>query len=265
MTTGDTAELQRLLEEQRRRIEEVERRFESLAKVVIPIGVALLNSSNFQELLEIILLRAMDLCHADGGTLYLCDDQKHLRFAILRNRSLGVALGGTSGAAIPFDPLPLVDAKTGTPNHRNVATYAAVTGRTVNIRDAYDTSAGFEFSGTKAFDSQSGYRSMSFLTVPLANNGGRVIGVLQLINATDPESRNVVAFEPGVEPVVESLSTLAAAALEVCLREEGLRREIRELHVRIDQGKREREVAAIADSDYFQDLQRKVRQMRERS
>lgn len=257
-------ELHELFERQQRRIAELEHRFDSLAKVVIPIGVALLHSVDFQELLEVILVRAMELCRADGGTLYLCDDDEHLRFAILRNQSLALAFGGSSGAPIPFAPLPLFDLQSGEPNRRNVATYAALTGHTVNIADAYAVSEGFEFSGTLAWDSQSGYRSTSFLTVPLKSGNGRVIGVLQLLNATDPHSGEVVPFDTGVEPIVESLSTLAAAALEVYMREEGLRREIRDLHVRIDQGKRQREVAAIADTDYFQDLQRRVRQLRQR-
>jgi len=86
-----------------------------------------------------------------------------------------------------------------------------------------------------------------------------------LINATDPNTGKVIAFDPGIEPIVQSLSTLAAAALEVYAREEGLRREIRELEVRIDETRRAQEVAAITETDYFQELQRKARQMRQRT
>jgi hypothetical protein len=253
-----------LIERQEQHIRELERRFDSLVKVVIPIGVTLLQSSDFGQLLEAILIEAKDLCRADGGTLYLRGDDDQLKFAIVRNDSLGLALGGTSGVAVPFSPLPLQDPKTGEPNRRNVATYAALTGQTVNIADAY-RAEGFEFSGTLAFDSQSGYRSTSFLTVPLKNSLGRVIGVLQLINAKDAETGAVIAFDAGVEPIVESLSTLAAAALEVYVREDRLRRQIRELRIEIDEGKRERQVSEIADTDYFQDLQRRARDLRRRT
>jgi GAF domain-containing protein len=136
-------------------------------------------------------------------------------------------------------------------------------GRSVNIADAY-AAEGFEFSGTIAFDRQTGYRSTSFLTVPL-RGANRVIGVLQLLNAQDPASGQVVPFDPGLVPVVESLSTLAAAALEVYAREDRLRQEIRVLNVQIDEAKRARQVAEIADTDYFQVLQQKARQLRERS
>lgn len=152
----------------------------------------------------------------------------------------------------------------GQPNEANVATYAAITGRLVNIADAYSAD-GFDFSGTVAFDHRTGYRSTSFLTVPLHGSSGSVIGVLQLINARDPQTGSVVTFDPGAETIVQSLSLLAAAALEVHMREESLRRQIRELHVRVDTEKRQRQVAAIAETDYFQDLQRRARELRQRS
>lgn len=260
MSVDDPLEL---IRQQQRLIHELERRFDSLVKVVIPIGVTLLQSNDFGQLLEAILIEAKELCRADGGTIYLRTDADELSFAIVRNDSLGLALGGASNVPISFAPLPMVDAQ-GTPNHRNVATYAALTGHTVNIADAYSAD-GFEFSGTLAFDRQSGYRSTSFLTVPLQSGTGRVIGVLQLINAKDAETGETIAFPADVEPIVESLSTLAAAALEVYMREDRLRRQIQELRVQIDETKKQRQVAEIADTDYFQELQRRAQQLRRRS
>lgn len=243
---------------------QMQRRFDALVKAVIPIGVALLAARDFQRMLETILLEAKALCHADGGTLYLRTDDDRLEFAMLRNDSLGIALGGTSGAEIPYPPLPLYDPVSGAPNHRNVATRAALTGQSVSVADAYHAD-GFEFSGTLAFDRLSGYRSTSFLTVPLKNGAQRVIGVLQLLNAIDPSSGSVVPFDLGDVPVIEALSTLAAAALEVYLREANLRNEIHALHIQIDEAKRARQVAEITESDYFQSLQKKLRQMRAKS
>lgn len=247
-----------------RRIAEIERYFHAMVHVVVPIGVALLQSDGREQLLEAILREARELCNADGGTIYLCNDSGGLEFVLLHNDTLGVTYGGSSGKPIPFAPLPLRDPATGQANEGNVATYAALTGKLVNIADAY-RAAGFDFSGTVAFDRQTGYRSTSFLTVPLRGSSDTVIGVLQLLNARDRTSGAVVPFEAGSEPIVESLSLLAAAALHVHMREESLRRQIRELHVRVDADKRQRQVAAIADTDYFQDLQRRARDMRRQS
>ena len=244
-----------------RRVDELERSCDAFLKAVIPIGVSLLVARDFLRMLETILGEAKALCHADGGTLYLRTDDERLRFVIMRNDSLGIAMGGASGVEVPFPPIPLLDPVSGRPNESNVASYAALTGRCVNVADAYEAH-GFEFSGTRAFDRRSGYRSRSFLTVPLKSQDGRVIGVLQLLNALDPATGAVIPFAAGLEPVVEALCTLAAAALEVYRREEGLRQQIRDLHIQIDEGKKARQVSAIADSDYFRELQEQARQLR---
>lgn len=185
-----------------------------LVNVVIPIGVSLMEERNFDRLLEKILLEAKSLCSADGGTLYLRTEDDHLKFVMLRNDSLKTAMGGTSGTPIPFPPLRLYDEKTGKPNHNQVACHVALTGESVNIPDAYNAQ-GFDFHGTREFDRKTGYRSMSFLTVPLKNRDRRVIGVLQLINAIDPETKKVLPFDPSLQLSIESLSLLAAAALEI--------------------------------------------------
>lgn len=250
-------------ETERARVAQLERHFDAMVQAVIPIGVALLAARDRPHMLETILLEAKALCRADGGTLYLRSEDDQLEFVMLRNDSLGINMGGASGVPVPYPPLPLRDPASGAPNDRNVATWAALSGRSVNIADAYQAE-GFEFSGTLAFDRLTGYRSTSFLTVPLKNGEQRVIGVLQLINATDPATGQVVPFDAGDLPVIEALSTLAAAALEVFVREERMRSEIRCLHVQIDETKRARQVAEITDSDYFQSLQKKLRVLRAR-
>src|SRR5262249_42413327 len=137
-------------------------------------------------------------------------DDKTLRFEIMRTTSLKFYLGGTSGNPIPFYPIQLY--KDGKPNHGMVAAYAALTGKTVNIADAY-TVEGFDFSGTRAFDAKSGYRSKSFLTVPMKNHENEIIGVLQLLNATDHNTGEIVPFSPSDQRMTESLASQAAVAL----------------------------------------------------
>ena len=185
-----------------------------LMRRLVKVGIALSAERDHERLVEQILLEAKSICNADGGTLYLReDDHERLRFAIMRSDSLDVALGGTTGNEIPYLPLELYEAASGRPNLRNVATYVAHGGFTVNIRDAYEAE-NFDFSGTQAFDERMGYRSTSFLTVPLKNHEDKVTGVLQLINATDPESGEVVPFPAELQPVIEALASQAAVAID---------------------------------------------------
>jgi hypothetical protein len=129
------------------------------------IGVALSAEPDNNRLLEIILLGAKELTNADGGTLYLVTEDAKLKFEIMRTLSLDIAMGGTTGKPIPFPPLSIYLAD-GKPNTSMVAAYSVINAKTVNIADAYLTE-GFDFSGTRKFDDKTGYRSKSFLTVPI--------------------------------------------------------------------------------------------------
>jgi HD-GYP domain-containing protein (c-di-GMP phosphodiesterase class II) len=175
------------------------------------IGASLSGETDINRLLETILTAAKSITRADGGTLYRVTEEKTLRFEILRTSSLKNYLGGTTGNPVPFYPIQLYG-KDGEPNHGMVAAYAALTGKTVNIADAY-TAEGFDFSGTRAFDSKTGYRSKSFLTVPMRNHQNESIGVLQLINAQDPRTGEIVPFSPSDQRLAESLASQAAIAL----------------------------------------------------
>ena len=174
------------------------------------IGASLSAETDINRLLETILTAAKSITRADGGTLYRVTEEKTLRFEILRTSSLKNYLGGTTGNPVPFYPVPLY--KDGKPNHNNVSAYVALTGKTVNIQDAY-TAEGFDFSGTRGFDSKTGYRSKSFLTVPMRNHENECIGVLQLINAQDPRTGEIVPFSPSDQRLAESLASQAAIAL----------------------------------------------------
>ncbi len=180
---------------------------------LVELGIALSAERNHDRLTERILLEAKDLTNADGGTLYLVgEDRRTLAFKIMRNDTLNTALGGTTGTPVPFPPLALYNAETGVANHNNVATHVALTGNSINIADAYEAE-GFDFSGTKKFDAGTGYRSQSFLTIPLKNFTGEVIGVLQLINAQDDDG-TVIPFSAAIQPLVEALASQAAVAID---------------------------------------------------
>ncbi|OAM51549.1 phosphohydrolase [Methylovorus sp. MM2] len=175
------------------------------------IGIALSAERDNQRLLEMILLGAKEITNADGGTLYTVTEDNRLKFEIVRTDTLGIALGGTTGKEIQFPALPLY-LEDGTPNINMVAAYAVLEDRLVNVEDAYEAE-GFDFSGTRKFDQNTGYRSKSFLTIPMKNHENEIIGVLQLINAIDPVTHEIIAFSEQNQQLVASLASQAAVAL----------------------------------------------------
>ncbi len=177
---------------------------------LVSIGIELSSQKDLGDLLNRILEAAQHLTRADGGTIYLMREQ-HLEFAIIRNATLGIHQGGHGGDALAHDPIPLYAAD-GSPNLSTIAASAALFGMTINIEDAYNASE-YDFSGTHRFDARNGYRSQSFLTVPMRDHEENVIGVLQLINAMDATGHEIIPFNRDDQVLVESLSSQAAVVI----------------------------------------------------
>ena len=181
-------------------------------KKLIRIGIALSVEKDINKLLEMIVDETRDLTHADAGTLYILDrDRQCLTFQIMQTDTMDVRLGGTSGKPIDLPPIPLYS-ENGEPNHSNVASHVALTGKPVNIPDVYEAE-GFDFTGPRNYDASTGYRSKSMLVMALQNHENDIIGVLQLLNAQDTGTGEVVAFSEEYVDLVASLASQAAVAL----------------------------------------------------
>ncbi len=167
------------------------------------IGIALSGVTDLTVLLEMIVDQAREFTNADAGTLYLKEDNK-LAFKIVQNESLGIRMGGTSGKDITFPPVELKES--------NVSAFVAIKGTPVNIPDVYETDL-FDFTGPKNFDKSSGYRSQSMLVVAMRNHENDVIGVLQLLNAQNIKTNEVIPFSKDYENLTESLASQAAVAV----------------------------------------------------
>jgi HD-GYP domain-containing protein (c-di-GMP phosphodiesterase class II) len=176
------------------------------------LSVELSRNNDVPTLLEHILRVAKNITHADGGTLYrISDDKKSLCFNISINDTLGMYQGGASGQAVNIPNVPLFN-ENGEKNLGAVAAYAANARTSVNIQDVYKVDM-FNFSGMRKFDEKYNYHSQSFLTVPMQDHEGELIGVLQLINATDPATKKTIPFSETDQRFIEALASQAAIAL----------------------------------------------------
>ena len=174
------------------------------------IGSALSAEKDHLRLLELILLGAKELTGADGGSLYILEDDQ-LQFRLVHTTSLNLQQGGSSKTPADFAPIPLYKSDN-SPNDQMVVTRAALQNCIINIPDAYKNQE-FDLSGTHAFDARTGYRSESLLAVPMQDHEQRIIGVLQLINATDQSSVKIIPFSREDEGLVASLASQAAVCL----------------------------------------------------
>ncbi|HHX38800.1 MAG TPA: response regulator [Armatimonadetes bacterium] len=169
------------------------------------IGIALSAERDTNRLLERIVDEARAINHADAGTLYTVDrDAGVLKIEIMQTESLGTRLGGVRGDRIALPPVKL--------DRAHVSAYVALTGETLNIPDVYEAE-GFDFSGPRRFDAVTGYRSRSMLVVPMRNYEDEIIGVLQLINAQDPTTGQVIPFPAANVERTRSLASQAGISL----------------------------------------------------
>jgi HD-GYP domain-containing protein (c-di-GMP phosphodiesterase class II) len=189
------------------------------------IGVALSAERDIDKLLELILLKSREITAADAGSLYLVQRGKEdgppeddlLSFTLTQNDSV----------ATPFE------ASTVPLNYTSIAGYAALTGTSVNVADAYRLPVGSPFKVSSSFDEKSGYRTKSMLVVPMRDHLGKVIGVVQLINKKRDAGmvlrpvglvdEYVIPFTAEDEKLVTSLASQAAVAFENTLLIQNIR------------------------------------------
>ncbi len=180
---------------------------------ILEIGRELTIQKDYAKLLENIIGEAMEIANCDAGTLYIFNEGK-LHFMIMRNNTMNVYQGG-NGEPINMPPVKLEE--------QYVCAYCALHNETINVDDVY-TNERFDWKGPREYDRMTGYRTRSMLVIPLENHDGKVIGVLQLINALDING-DVCNFSENNEFITSSLASQAAISLSNML----MIRELRDL------------------------------------
>lgn len=234
------------------RLEAEKKRADDLLHEVIPIGVALASERDEARLLQRILREARRFCCADGGALHLRQGDR-LQLAWIQVDSLGL----TSTDATGLDSTAgLLHAGPKSPPA------AAAAGAHVCIPrlDVARREGEYALQRVDRFDATHGYQTRAVLCLPL-RNGASVVGVLELWNPDVP-SANAEPFGTATIEILDSLSSLAAAALDSYRRESALQRKIDTLQIRVDHAKRSRAVHEITDTDYFRELRAKAAKLR---
>ncbi len=170
--------------------------------MLIQSGLMMSMEHDRSKLFQHILVEGQRLLHCDGATMYLVSDQKTLRFE-----------QRTRDDSLPSIEIPLYDDETGRPNEKYASVHAVIHKQSILIDDVYRETR-FDLSGTRHFDSESHYRTVSMLTVPMTGRNGDVLGVLQFINALCPATGGIVPFTKDFLGLVEALAAQAAIALD---------------------------------------------------
>ncbi|MBF0153011.1 MAG: CHASE2 domain-containing protein [Magnetococcales bacterium] len=169
---------------------------------LVELGIALSTEQEMDRLLQRILQGGREISQADMATLFVRTEEESLQFAYR-----------SSSDSLPVKSIPLYDPVSGAANHQYVSVHAALTGKTIVLDDIYGNPGPYDVSGTLQFDAATNYRTQSMLALPLKTRDGQVLGVLQLINALDPNTGHVVPFDADLLGFLESLASKGAMAL----------------------------------------------------
>jgi len=177
---------------------------ESRLRKILNVGLEISQIKDIDLLLEKILGEARAFTGSDAGSIYIREGDS-LRFSYTQNDTLKRQL--PPGRKLPYSTFSIpIDSS-------SIAGYAAANGSILKIADAYEIEASYPFSFNRSYDSLTGYRTCSMLTIPLSNFRSEVIGVLQLINAMDSAGQ-AIPFAEDDEEIIHYFANNAATAIE---------------------------------------------------
>jgi signal transduction histidine kinase len=168
-------------------------------KILLDVIKGMSAETDFDRLLQLIMVETTRAMEADRSTLFLVDREREELWSRL-------ALGLQEKKEIRFKA------------HLGIAGHVATSGELLNIPEAYD-----DPRFNQAVDRQTGYRTKTILCMPVRNKEGTIIGVLQVLN------KRVGVFTPADEEMLDALSSQAAIALENAKLYEDLRKAYAEL------------------------------------
>ncbi len=172
---------------------------------LMKVSTALSTEKDLSKILKMILLEVLEYTNAEGGTIYLKEDNL-LTFNSVVNFKLNIS---------EFDKkLPTISLyNNGQKNHENVSALCTFSKKIINIPDVYIYNHhGVSFEGAKKFDKLNNYRSKSMLVVPMMNQDGEVVGVLQLINKRGIKDE-IISFTQSDIDMTSTYSNWAASAI----------------------------------------------------
>lgn len=154
-----------------------------LLRALLAAGHLLNSSLDIKKILSILLDLATKYLRAERGTIYLLDSEKRELWSqvLIGDQTLEIRL----------------------PLGQGIAGFVGKTGRTLNIKDAYQ-----DRRFDPEVDQHSGYRTRTLLCAPMKNKNGETIGVFQLLN------KKKGYFDKRDEKFLAALSLPASLAIE---------------------------------------------------
>lgn len=172
---------------------------------LVKIGIELNQIQDFDSLMDRILSEARYLLHSQAGTIFLREGED-LRFAFFHNDALAERTSTGKPPPVAEFRIPITD--------RSLAGWVCLTGQSLYIADCYNISLEVPYRFDSSFDLLLGYRTQSMIAMPLKNQSGRILGVIQVINALSSNGREIVGYSSDDIRMLEHFASVATVAIE---------------------------------------------------
>lgn len=182
----------------------MEDKHETKLEQIIKIEKQLGEIQDVDVLLEKILTETRKIVRADAGSIYVIEGNK-LKIKYGQNDTQLKELA--PGEKLPYScfTFPI--------NEKQICGYVASTKEPLNIKDVYKIPEDKPYKFNKNTDVTTDYRTKSMYTLPLKMANGKLLGVLQIINAKD-EHGKVIPFDSEAELLISHFASSAVQALQ---------------------------------------------------
>jgi response regulator RpfG family c-di-GMP phosphodiesterase len=201
-------EIRLIAEEQRKKLELQREELKS----VLNMDSEFNHIQDLDILLERILYEARRVVHADAGSIYVPENVEEDGETV-EKLTIRYSQNDTQQKEVPPGEKLVYSVFKIPINDQTISGYCALTKQMVNVEDVYHLPPGMPFSYNTSYDEISGYRTKSILTFPLVTAEGRLLGVLQMINARD-RNDNIASFSKDDELLVSHFASNAIFVLQ---------------------------------------------------
>jgi HD-GYP domain-containing protein (c-di-GMP phosphodiesterase class II) len=176
----------------------------SKANYILKITEELNSFKEIDTILDRILFESRKLANADAGSIFLIENNA-LKFSYVHNDTFYHNHSNNKYIYSNFS-VPL--------NDKSIVGYAALTGKTIIIDNAYELSGDLPYHFDNSYDIQSGYKTHSMMTIPLRTFQGKIVGVMQIINSKCEENESCIPFTKEIETYISFFARHACLAIE---------------------------------------------------
>ena len=159
-------------------------------KSIVRLDSELNQIQDLDLLLERILLEARRTVHADAGSIYIKETVEE-NGVKAEKLLIKYAQNDTTQRGLPPGQKMIYSVFSVPINEKSISGYCALTKKLVNVPDMYNIPPDAPYSFNQDYDKRSGYKTESTLTFPLLAADGRLLGVIQVINAKNKRGKTV--------------------------------------------------------------------------